>query len=144
MRRHSHASHCNTARISPSQSTRSARRSYLQRLRRHGSFLLGTKNKQQKEYLRWNTPDRVSNIARVHKRSELSNVIERRERVLRCGDDDGRGIAPPTTPGILGNASRAPIENRFNSSRHHPATGCGASALKRDSCGFKRNTMKES
>ena len=30
-------------------------------------------------------------------------------------------LAPPTTPGILGNACQASIENRFNSSsRHHP------------------------
>ena len=48
--------------------------------------------------------DRVSNIARVHEGSELSNVIDRRERALRCGDDDGRGTAPATTFGILGNA----------------------------------------
>ena len=43
--------------------------------------------------------DRVSNIARVHEGSELSNVMEWRKRVLRCGDD-GRGIAPPTSPGF--------------------------------------------
>ena len=42
-------------------------------------------------------------LRRVHKRSELSHVIERRERIPRCGDDDGRDIASPTTPGILGN-----------------------------------------
>ena len=42
------------------------------------------------------------------------------ERAMRCGDG-GRGTAHPT-PGILGNAGQAPIENRFDSLRH-PATG---------------------
>ena len=56
---------------------------------------------QQKEHFGWNTQDGISDIERVRNRSELSNVIERRERVLRCGDNDGRGTARPTTPGIL-------------------------------------------
>ena len=39
----------------------------------------------------------------MHEGSELRNVVERRERVLRCGDDNGRGFASPTTSGsILG------------------------------------------
>ena len=62
-----------------------------------------------------------SNIERVHERSELSNVIERRERALRCGVDNSRGLAPPPISGILGTAAEAPIENRFDSGpRHHP------------------------
>ena len=100
---------------------------------------------QQKEYLEWNTQDGVSSVARVHEGSELSNVIERRKWVLSCGDDDGRGIAPPTSLGILGNAGQAPIANRFNSStRHHPTTGVVlSSTLKQDSCGFNGNTNKK-
>ena len=39
-----------------------------------------------------NTQDKVSKIARAHEGSELSNVIERRKRVLRYGDNDNRGI----------------------------------------------------
>ena len=78
---------------------------------------------QQQEHHRWNTQDRISEIERVHERSELSNVVERK-RVPRCGDDDGRGTTLPTTSGILGNAVLDPIENRFDStSRYHPATG---------------------
>ena len=62
-----------------------------------------------------------STALRGHEGLELSNVIERRQRVPRCGVDNGRGIAPPTSPGILGIAGDAPIENRFDSSpRHHP------------------------
>ena len=87
---------------------------------------------QQKEYLGWKTQDRVSNIARVHEGSELSNVFERRTRVPRCGDNDG----------ILGNAGQAPIESIRQqlaaSSRDRGAVL--SSTLKQDSCGFKRNT----
>ena len=74
---------------------------------------------------------------RFHEGSELSNVIERRERVLRCGDDNSRGFAPPRTSGILGNAGAAPIENRFDSSPPHHPRGKDADLL-------KRNTRKES
>ena len=75
----------------------------------------------RKEYFGWNTQVRINNVERVHERSELSNVIERRERVPRYGDDNGRGFAPPATSGILGHSGEAPIENRFDSSpRHHP------------------------
>ena len=61
-----------------------------------------------------------NNAERVHEGSELSNVTERRERVLRCGDDN-RGFAPPTTSGLLGKAGEAPIENRIDSSPRHVA-----------------------
>ena len=55
---------------------------------------------------------------RVVKRSRAE------KRFLSCGDDDGRGIAPPSSLGILGNAGQAPIADRFNgSTRHHPTTG---------------------
>ena len=92
---------------------------------------------QSKEYLWWSAQDRVS---------ELPNVIERRKRVLRFGDDDGRDSAPPTSPGILGNAGQAPICESIQ--RQHAAS-CNdrgavfSSTLKRDSCGFTRNTMRE-
>ena len=85
---------------------------------------------QSKGYLGWSAQGRVSNIARVHEGSELSNVIERRKRVLRCGDDDG---APRKNPGILGNVGQAPIANRFNdSTRHHPTTGVRSSQTHRN------------
>ena len=38
------------------------------------------------EHLRWNSQDRVSNIAKVHTKSELSSVIERRERLTTTAD----------------------------------------------------------
>ena len=37
-------------------------------------------------------------------------MIVRRERVLRCGDDDSKGFALGTTSGILGNAGETPTE----------------------------------
>ena len=70
----------------------------------------------RKKRFGWNTQD---DVERVHEGSELSNVIERRDRVLRCGDEDSRGFAPPTSSGIHGNAGEAPIENRFDSVGHH-------------------------
>ena len=79
---------------------------------------------QPKEHLGWSTQGRVINIARIHEGSELSDVIERRKRVLRCGDDDSRGIAPPTSPGILGHAGEATIANRYNASTRQ-RQGCG-------------------
>ena len=98
----------------------SPKRCGLPRLRRFDRYLLVTQKlgiliqqcndpehledadyNQQKEHFGWNTQDGISDIERVRNRSELSNVIERRERVLRCGDNDGRGTARPTTPGIL-------------------------------------------
>ena len=72
----------------------------------HTQVQTGVEIQSTEEYLRWNTQDRISDIERGHKRSELSNVIEWRELVLRCGDDDGGGIAPPPTPGIPENASQ--------------------------------------
>ena len=75
-------------------------------------------------------------INRKSTSSEISKIVSGTLREFTKGQscqtlssgerahDDGRGIAPPTTPGILGNAGQAPIQNRFNSSsRHHPATG---------------------
>ena len=114
----------------------------LRRLRRLGRYLLGTqklgimiRKSKDPEHLdaytdadwsgdsinRKSTSGGVLEIG--HEGSELSNVTERRKRVLRCGDD-GRGIAPPTFLGILGNASPSSVANRFNgSTRHHPTTG---------------------
>ena len=81
---------------------------------------------QSKEYLGWSAQDRVSNSERIHEGSELSNVIERRKRIQRCGDDDGRGIAPPTTPGILGDvdstAARGIIQRQGCGPRKHIET----------------------
>ena len=68
----------------------------------HTQMQTGVRFNQQNEHFRWTTQDRISNLASVHKRSELSNVVERRERVPRCGDDDGGGSALPTTLEFLG------------------------------------------
>ena len=120
-----------------SQSTRSARRSHPPELQKLGIKMRKESNdpeyldahrrrlewrfNQQKEYFGLNTQDRFGNVEGVHEGSELSNVIERRERAPRCGDDNSSGVAPRTTSGILGKVGEAPIENRFDSSpRHHP------------------------
>ena len=55
-----------------------------------------------KEHLGRSTQGRVNDVARIHERSDLPDVVRRRERILRLGDDDSRGIAPATTPGLLG------------------------------------------
>ena len=99
----------------------------------HTQMQTGVEVQSTEKHLSWKTQDGVSNIARVDEGSELSNVIERIERVLRCGDDDGRGTAPPTTPGILELAASSSERGADPSS-----------TLKRDSCGFKRHTRKES
>ena len=49
-------------------------------------------------------------LRKVHK-SELLNVVDYRKRVLHSSNNDGRGIALLTSPGILGNAGQTPIAN---------------------------------
>ena len=117
-----------------SRTLASPRDADLRRLRRLGRYLLETqklgimfRKSNDPEHLDAHTDadwsgdsiNRKSTSGGITKGQSCQNVIEWRERVLRCGDDEGRGIAPPTTPGILGNASEAPLR----SSRHHPATG---------------------
>ena len=86
-------------------------------------------------YIGRSARDRVSNIARVHEGSELSNVVERRKRVLRCGDDDGRGALHSSDCESIQRQYAAPSNDRG---------AVHSNTLKRDSFGFRRNTRRES
>ena len=84
--------------------------------------IVQTRQKSDEGEPRLGEEDRVNDAARIHERSELPGVVKRRERMLRRGDDDSRGTAPATTPGILGSTGQAAVADRLNgSTRHDPA-----------------------
>ena len=70
---------------------------------------------RREEHLGRNTPDWVNNAARIHERSQFADVVKRRGRTLRRGDDDRRDIT------YLQRRIPIKLRLRSGSTGHHPA-----------------------